>query len=63
MSRSEPRCGRPAQDELGRRRNHDVVDRPAAEPFVLRDGRLAVPTGPGLGIELNEQAVKRMRVD
>jgi L-alanine-DL-glutamate epimerase-like enolase superfamily enzyme len=33
-----------------------------AEPFVLRDGRLTVPTGPGLGIELDPDAVERMRV-
>jgi L-rhamnonate dehydratase len=33
------------------------------EPFVLRDGKLAVPTGPGLGIELDEAALARLRVD
>jgi galactonate dehydratase len=27
------------------------------QPFVVRDGYVAVPTGPGLGIELDEQAV------
>jgi galactonate dehydratase len=27
------------------------------EPFVLRDGYLDVPTGPGLGIELDEEAI------
>jgi L-alanine-DL-glutamate epimerase-like enolase superfamily enzyme len=32
------------------------------EPFVLRKGRLAVPTGPGLGVELAEDVVERMRV-
>ena len=32
------------------------------EPFVLTDGQLAVPTGPGLGIELAEDVVERMRV-
>ena len=30
-------------------------------PFVLRDGRLAVPTGPGLGIELDETRLERLR--
>jgi L-alanine-DL-glutamate epimerase-like enolase superfamily enzyme len=30
------------------------------EPFALRDGKLAVPAGPGLGIELNEKLVERM---
>lgn len=32
------------------------------EPFRLHDGKLAVPTGPGLGVELNEEVVGRMRV-
>lgn len=32
------------------------------EPFRLEDEQLAVPTGPGLGIELNEEAVERLRV-
>ena len=27
------------------------------EPFVVADGHVAVPTGPGLGIEIDEQAV------
>ena len=27
------------------------------QPFVVRDGYVALPTGPGLGIELDEQAV------
>jgi L-rhamnonate dehydratase len=34
-----------------------------AEPFELRDGRLRIPTGPGLGIDLDEQLLERMRVD
>jgi len=33
-----------------------------AEPFRLRDGKLAVPTGPGLGVELDWDAVERLRV-
>lgn len=33
------------------------------EPFALEDGELAVPTGPGLGVELDEAMVDRMRVD
>ena len=33
-----------------------------AEPFRLRDGRLAVPAGPGLGVELDWDAVERLRV-
>ena len=31
-------------------------------PFVLRDGCLTVPDGPGLGIELDEEAIARHRV-
>jgi L-rhamnonate dehydratase len=34
-----------------------------AKPFDLVDGRLAVPTGPGLGIELAEDVLDRLRVD
>ncbi|NUR76750.1 MAG: mandelate racemase/muconate lactonizing enzyme family protein [Thermoleophilia bacterium] len=46
---------------------YSVADSPfvsgvLAEPFVLRDGALRVPTGPGLGVELNEELVERMRV-
>ena len=33
-----------------------------SKPFRLVDGRLAVPTGPGLGVELDEEVVERMRV-
>jgi len=33
-----------------------------ATPFELVDGRLRVPTGPGLGIELDEEMVHRLRV-
>jgi L-rhamnonate dehydratase len=33
------------------------------EPFELRDGMLAVPTGPGLGIELDEELLTRTRLD
>ncbi|MGI8973124.1 MAG: mandelate racemase/muconate lactonizing enzyme family protein [Gaiella sp.] len=33
-----------------------------AEPFVLRNGRLDVPTGPGLGIELDQDAVDHVRL-
>jgi len=39
------------------------VGRILADPFELRDGSLAVPTGPGLGIELDEEFVDRMQVD
>ncbi len=46
---------------------YSVADSPLvsdllADPFVLREGRLAVPTSPGLGVELDEDVVSRMRV-
>ena len=34
-----------------------------AEPFELRDGTLAVPRGPGLGIALDEELLARTRLD
>ncbi|MGL6278389.1 MAG: mandelate racemase/muconate lactonizing enzyme family protein [Gaiella sp.] len=34
-----------------------------AEPYRLEDGCVAVPTGPGLGIELDEELVAALRVD
>lgn len=44
-----------------------VADSPIASglvtsPFVLDGGTLAVPTGPGLGVELDEEQVERLRV-
>jgi L-rhamnonate dehydratase len=33
-----------------------------ATPFELSDGKLQVPTGPGLGIQLDDELVERMRV-
>ncbi|MEA2524031.1 MAG: muconate cycloisomerase, partial [Thermomicrobiales bacterium] len=32
------------------------------EPLVIRDGHVCVPEGPGLGVELDEDAVDRFRV-
>jgi L-rhamnonate dehydratase len=39
------------------------VDQLLTEPFRLADGALAVPTGPGLGIELDEAMLARHRLD
>ena len=44
-----------------------VADSPLAgglltSPFELRDGRLAVPERPGLGVDLDDEAVERLRV-
>jgi L-rhamnonate dehydratase len=46
---------------------YSVADSPLvngllSEPFQLVDGKLAVPTGPGLGVDLSERVVERMRV-
>ncbi|HZO50860.1 MAG TPA: mandelate racemase/muconate lactonizing enzyme family protein [Gaiellaceae bacterium] len=46
---------------------YSVADSPLvngilAEPFALQDGRLAVPSGPGLGVELEPEAIERYRV-
>jgi L-alanine-DL-glutamate epimerase-like enolase superfamily enzyme len=32
-------------------------------PFVFKDGELLVPQGPGLGLDLNEEAINRFKVD
>ena len=29
-------------------------------PFVLEDGRLRVPTGPGIGVDVHREAIDRM---
>lgn len=34
-----------------------------AEAFELRDGTLEVPTGPGLGVALDEELISRIRMD
>jgi L-alanine-DL-glutamate epimerase-like enolase superfamily enzyme len=54
--------GRPTFSE------YSVADSPLVngiltEPFSLRAGKLAVPTGAGLGVELDEEAVARLRID
>ena len=46
---------------------YSVADSPLvngllSEPFHLADGKLAVPTDPGLGVDLNEDVVEKMRV-
>jgi L-alanine-DL-glutamate epimerase-like enolase superfamily enzyme len=47
---------------------YSVADSPfvrglLAEPLAFSNGKLEVPTGPGLGIDLDEDLLKRMRVD
>lgn len=40
----------------------DLKESPIGEAGIPRNGRLAVPQGPGLGIEVNEDVVARYRV-
>jgi D-galactarolactone cycloisomerase len=47
--------GNPLRDQLCTRRVGDAA--------TLIDGRLAVPQGPGLGVEIDSDAVQRYRVD
>jgi D-galactarolactone cycloisomerase len=47
--------------EFDRTRN-PLRDDLLLEPFVLEDGYVAVPTGPGLGVEVNMEVVARYRV-
>jgi L-alanine-DL-glutamate epimerase-like enolase superfamily enzyme len=37
---------------------HDLVK----EKFEVKNGKLQVPEGPGLGIDLNEKVIKKLRV-
>ena len=34
-----------------------------SQPFVFKDGELLIPQGPGLGLDLNEEAINRFRVE
>ena len=34
-----------------------------AAPFTFKDGEMLVPQGPGLGLDLNEEAINRFRVE
>jgi D-galactarolactone cycloisomerase len=37
-------------------------DQIIARPFELKQGKIAIPTGPGLGIEVDEDAIKKYLV-
>lgn len=43
------------------RTHNPLRDDLLVEPFVLEDGHVAVPTGPGLGVEVNMDVVERYR--
>ncbi len=35
----------------------------AVDPITVADGRIAIPEGPGLGVSINEDFVKRFQVE
>ncbi|MBM3276923.1 MAG: hypothetical protein FJY95_02415 [Candidatus Handelsmanbacteria bacterium] len=53
-----PNCTYPS-DILSHQRVHNLL----ARPFEMQDSQLAVPEGPGLGVELDEDAVRRYLVE
>lgn len=53
-----PNCTYPS-DILSHQRVHNLL----ATPIEIRDSCAAVPDGPGLGVELDEDAVRRYQVD
>jgi muconate cycloisomerase len=53
-----PNCTFPS-DILSHQRVHNLL----ATPFEMRDSHISVPEGPGLGIELDEDALRRYQVD
>jgi muconate cycloisomerase len=42
---------------------HFYLAEDIARPLPLRDGMVALPTGPGLGVEVDEGAIARLRAD
>lgn len=44
---------------VGRFYTDDII----AEPFIYNDGHLVVPDRPGLGVELDEEKVRKYRID
>jgi muconate cycloisomerase len=53
-----PNCTYPS-DILSHQRVHNLL----AQPFEMRDSHLSVPEGPGLGVELDEDALRRYKVE
>jgi L-alanine-DL-glutamate epimerase-like enolase superfamily enzyme len=41
----------------------DLDESPMGAWAIPKDGRMAVPDGPGLGVEVNEDAIQRYRID
>ena len=36
----------------------DLIEKQAADPPLIEDGHIRLPDGPGLGVELNEEAAR-----
>ena len=45
------------------RADNGLRERLLTQPFTPKDGRLAIPEGPGLGVDVDEDAVRSLRVD
>jgi muconate cycloisomerase len=56
-------CGVPAADWGVSLTNFYLAEDLARHPLPMGQGVVALPTGPGLGIEVDEDAVARLRVD
>ena len=41
----------------------DLAESPMGDWAIPKDGHMAVPDGPGLGVEVNENAIRRYRID
>lgn len=52
-----------AQEHPTMRSKHDLGVDILKEPFVIKDGYIDVPYGPGLGIDVDEEVVKSMSYD
>ena len=53
-----PNCTYPS-DILSHQRVHNLL----AKPFEMRDSHITVPNGPGLGVELDEDALRRYQAE
>ena len=56
-------CGVPAADWGVSLTHFYLAEDPVRHPLPMGEGVVALPTGPGLGIEVDEDAVARLRVD
>ena len=56
-------CAAPAIDWGVSLTNFYLAEDIVRRPIAIRDGAVALPTGHGLGVEVDERAVARFRVD